>query len=307
MWPAEWVIERYAKTSVFRHRDFGREELLNYWRISPNYASVSLHQMRNLLLVDRVGRSRYSLVPPEKWLNLGLFSAQYREVGRDLYELLRDQVNRVESLVFYGSRARGAGDELSDWDFFIVASPQAKDNMLAKLGRIKERNPLFTPEVLDLAGFRTCLKKALVFLKVVNQEGKIIFDSGLMALVRASEVKPINIAHELLDARKNILMGIALLKKGKNALACYRVVIGTRLTLLASLAIDGIFSGEEVEHEFARRFAGFEELRDAHRKIRAGEKVEVNASKLDELIDAAISTWEKTEDKAVRDWERRIK
>ncbi|GEM_PF-3616126 len=292
MWPAEWVVEQYAKTSGLRGKDFDRAALLNYWRVSPNYASVSLHQMRNLLLIDRVSRARYSLVPPEKWLNLGLFSARYPEVSRDLYELLRDQVNQIESLVFYGSRARGVWDELSDWDFLIVASPQAKNQMLARLDKIKERNPLFTPEILDLEGFRICLRKALVFLKAVEQEGKIIFDSGVMGLVKASRVKPIHIAHELLDAKKNILIGIVLLKRGKNALACYRVVRGVRLTLLASLASDGIFSGGEIEREFTRRFAEFDELRGAYRKIKTGKKVEVDASKLGKLIDNAILTWE---------------
>lgn len=291
MWPAEWVVERYAETRGLG-KDFDRTALLRRWRVSPNYASVSLHQMRNLLLVDRVGRARYSLVPPEKWLNLGLFSAQHPEASDNLYELLRDHVNQIESLVFYGSRARGAGDELSDWDFLIIITSEAKDHMLTKLASIKKRNPLFTPEILDLEGFKICLRKALVFLKVVNQEGKIIFDSGLMGLVRASRVKPIDIAHELLDAKNNILMGIALLKKGKNVPACYRVVKGVRLALLADLASRGTFSGEDVEREFTHKFAEFAELRETYRMIKAGKKVEVDARKLGKLIDNAILTWE---------------
>jgi len=297
VWPAEWVVERYAKSSGLYGKDFDRAALLNYWHVSPNYAGVSQHQMRNLLLIDRVSRARYSLVPPEKWLNLGLFSAKYPEVSRNLYELLRDQVNQIESLIFYGSRARGVWGELSDWDFLIVASPKAKDQMLARLGNIKERNPLFTPEILDLEGFKICLRKALVFLKVVNQEGKIIFDSGLMGLVRASQVKPIHIAHELLDARKNILMGIALLKRGKDALACYRVIRGVRLVLLAGLANGGIFSGDEIEREFTRRFAEFDELREAYREIRAGKKVVVDVRTLNKFIDIAIVTWEEVRER----------
>lgn len=292
MWPAEWVVERYAKTIELRGKDFDRDTLLNYWQVSPNYASVSLNRMRKLLLIDRIGRARYSLVPPEKWLNLGLFSAQHPEVSDALYELLRDQVNQVESLVFYGSRARGVWDELSDWDFLIITSPQAKHRMLARLDQIKERDHLFTPEVIDLEGFKICLRKALVFLKVVGQEGKIIFDSGLMGLVKASQVKPINVSYELLDAKRNILMGISLLKSGKNALACYRVVRGVRLTLLADLANRGIFSGEDIEREFMHRFAEFVELREAYRVIKGGKKAEVDARKLGKLIDNAILTWE---------------
>lgn len=297
MWPAEWVVERYAKSGELYGKDLDREALLNYWRVSQNYASVSLHQMRKLLLVDRVSRGRYSLVPPEKWLNLGLFSARHPEASGDLYELLRDYVNQTESLVFYGSRARGVEDELSDWDFLIITSPGAREQMLAKLNLIKGRDPLFAPEILDLGGFQTYLKKALVFLKVVNQEGKIIFDSGLMGLVRASQVKPIHIAHELLDAKKNILMGIALLKRGKDALACYRVVRGVRLTLLASLANEGIFSGDEIEREFTRRFAEFDELRGAYREIRAGKKAVVGVHKLNKFINNAILTWEEVRER----------
>lgn len=292
MWPAEWVVERYAKTVEFQGKEFDRETLLKHWQVSPNYTSVSLHQMRNLLLVNRVGRARYSLVPPEKWLKLGLFSAQYPEISKHLYELLRDQMNQMESLVFYGSRARDAGDELSDWDFLIIASPGARDQMLARLGQIKKKEPLFTPEILDTKGFKICLTKALVFLKVVDQEGKIIFDSGMMGLVKALQVKPINIAHELSDAKKNILMGISLLKSGKNTLSCYRVVRGVRLILLADLASKGIFSGEEIEREFMRKFAEFVELKEAYRMIKAGKKVEVNTHKLDKFIDNAILTWE---------------
>jgi predicted nucleotidyltransferase len=297
MWPAGWVVERYAKTSELG-KDFDRKTLLSYWQVSPNYASVSLHQMRNLLLIDRVDRAKYSLVPPEKWLNLGLFSAQHPEVSRALYELLRDQMNHIESLVFYGSRARGVGDELSDWDFLIVASTEAKGQMLSRLGSIRERNPLFTPEILDLEGFKTCLRKALVFLKVVNREGKIIFDSGLMGLVEASQVKPINVAHELLDAKRNILMGIALLKDGKTALACYRAVRGVRLALLAELATRGIFSGEDIGREFMREFPEFVELMEAYRMIKAGKDATVDSRKLGRLIDRAILTWEKTREKA---------
>jgi hypothetical protein len=298
MWPAEWVIERYAKSTWLRGKDFDRDTLLNCWQVSPNYASVSLHWMRKLLLVDRVGRARYSLVPPEKWINLSLFSAQRPEISGALYELLMDQVNHTESLFFYGSRARGVWDELSDWDFLIITSPKAKDQMLARLGSIKEKNPLFTPEILDLEGFKICLKKALVFLKAVSQEGKIIFDSGLMGLVKASQVKPVNIAYELLDAKKNILMGISLLKNGKNTLACYRVVKGVRLTLLADLASKGIFSGEDIEREFMHKFTEFVELREAYRMIKVGKKVEVDARKLGKLINNAILTWEETRERA---------
>lgn len=298
MWPAEWVVERYVRASGLQGRDFNRETLLNCWQVSPNCASVSLHQMRNLLLIDRIGRARYSLVPPEKWLNLGLFSAQHPEISEDLYELLRDQVNQVESLVFYGSRARGVGDELSDWDFLIIASSKAKDQMLARLGPIKERNPLFTPEILDMKGFKICLEKALIFLKVVGQEGKIILDSGPISLVKTSRVKPINIAHELLDAKKNILMGIAFLKNRKKSPACYRVVRGVRLALLADLATRGIFSERDVEHEFTHKFTEFTELKEAYRMIKAGKKVEVDTRKLGKLIDNAILTWEGVRERA---------
>jgi predicted nucleotidyltransferase len=227
-----------------------------------------------------------------------MFSAQHPEISDVLYALLKDYMNQTESLVFYGSRARGAGDELSDWDFLIITSTKAKDQMLARLASIRNKNPLFTPEILDLEGFKTCLRKALVFLKVVNREGKIIFDSGPMGLVRAAPLKPINVAHELLDAKKNILMGIALLKGGKPALACYRVVRGVRFTLLADLATRGIFSGEDIEREFTREFREFMELMEAYRMIKAGKDVRVDAHKLGKLIDRAILTWEKTRRKA---------
>lgn len=295
MWPAEWVVKRYFSLNGAYNQTIDRLSASKRWAVDKNYASVALHEMRRVLLVDRVGRGKHLLVAPERWVRVHSFLARAPNVSEDLAELLRDSTSEVESLVLYGSRAWGGADELSDWDFLvIVRSEETKEHMVSKLPEIEQRNPRFDAEVLSLPDFERFLRKNPIFLKIVEHGGEPIIDFGAMGIVKVARVTPRHMAVELLAAKESILHGIAAAREDKRDIACYLLVRGARRTIAAKLAARGNFSGKMLEEEFAECFSEFSELRVACKKVRAKQRADVSKETLKKLIKKAVIEWEKT-------------
>lgn len=234
-------------------------------------------------------------MPPERWVRIHRFLTKVPEISNELAELLRDSMNNLESLVFYGSRLWGGADELSDWDFLvIVRSEEAKGQMLSRIPAIEQRTPTFDAEVLSIQDFERFLQKDPIFLKLVERDGATILDFGLMGILRATRVTPKHIAVELLAAKESILRGIVAARKDMQDIACYWITRGARRTIVSALAVQGNFSGKMLEKEFAERFAGFKELREVCRKVRVGKRVSVSDGVVKRLGRKAIVEWEKT-------------
>ena len=288
------MVKRYFDLNGAFNRAVDRQVASRQWAVDRNYASVALHEMRTTLLVDKIGRGKHLLVAPERWIRVHSFIAAEPDVGKDLAELLRDSMNEIEGLVLYGSRVWGGADELSDWDFLVVArSDEAKGRMVSRLPEIERRNPLFDAEVLSLQDFKQFLKKDPIFLKIVEHGGKPIMDFGIMAIVRVTRITPKHVAVELLAAKENILQGIAAARGGKRDVACYWLTRGAIRTIAATLAARGNFSGKLLEENFVERFSEFKELREIYKKVRAKQRASVGEGTLKRLIKKAVIEWEK--------------
>ena len=295
MWPAEWVAKRYFDLNGSYPQAVDRSTASRRWAVDKNYASVALHEMRKALLIDRVSRGEHLLVPPERWVRVHQFLAKAPKISDDLAELLRDSMNNLESLVFYGSRVWGGADELSDWDFLaIVRSEEVKEQMLSKLPAIEQRSPTFDAEVLSIQDFERFLQKDPIFLKLVERDGKPILDFGVMGILRVAQVTPKHIAVEMLAAKESILRGIAAARKDRRDIACYWIARGARRTIASALAAQGNFSGKTLEKEFAERFAEFKELREVCGRVRRGQRASVSKDVVEKLIKKAIVEWERT-------------
>ncbi len=294
MWPAEWVAKRYFSLDGTYSRKVDRLSASKRWAVDKNYASVALHEMRNSLLVDRVGKGEHMLVPPEKWIRVHSFLARAPEISEQLVELLRDSMNEIDSLIFYGSRTWGAPDKLSDWDFLIVVrSNNAKERIISRLSSIEKREMLDV-EVLTPHDLERFLIKDPIFLKIISQSGQPIIDSGAMGIVKVAQVTTRHMAVELLAAKESIMSGIKTADEGKFDLACYLLVRGARRTIAAELAMGNDFSDKALEEKFMERFSEFEGLREVCKKVSLKQRAEVSRESVKKLMKKTVIEWEKT-------------
>jgi hypothetical protein len=293
MWPAEWLAGKYFEISSLPSRAVNRAAAAKLWKTDKNYASVTLHKMREALLVDRLERGTYLPVPQEKWVPVHSFLTRASEIAADLSHLLQDSMNDIEGLMLYGSRIWG-GDEWSDWDFFIVASSQKSRNMMrSKLFKIKQKNSRLDAEILSIQDFVFLLRKDPIFFKLVGHECKPILDAGILGIIKTIEIKPKHIAVEMLAAKENILQGMVHMRRGENGVACYWFARGIRRTLAAMLAMRENFSGKALEEEFKTRFSQYGQLRLICRKVTAGQEISTPKGFLKDLTNRAVIEWER--------------
>jgi hypothetical protein len=283
-----------------------RNAAARIWRIDENYASVALHEMRGALLIDRLGRGAYLPVPPEKWVPVHSFLMRARKISTDLCELLQDSMNDIECLALYGSQIWG-GDELSDWDFFIVTSSEkSKNTMRTRLLKIKRANFRLDAEILSVRELEIFLRKDPIFLKFVAHECRPIIDTGILGIGKAIEIKPKHVAVELLAAKENLLQGMACARRGESGAAWYWLARGIRRTLAAVLSMRGNFSGRALEEEFRTRFPQYGQLRIICKKVSAEQDIRLPKRFLRELIGRAIVEWELAA-KELREWGKSAK
>jgi hypothetical protein len=293
MWPAGWLAEKYFEISGGASRIVDRSVAAKLWKTDKNYASVTLHKMREALLMDRLERGAYLPVPPEKWVPVHSFLVQTPEIAADLPQLLQDSMNDIQSLVLYGSQIWG-GDELSDWDFFIVTSSQKSKNVMrSKLFKIKRKNPRLDAEIFSVQGFGFLLRKDPIFFKLVERECEPILDTGILGIIKTVEIRPKHVAVEMLAARESILQCMVRMRRGENGAACYWLARGIRQTIAAMLAMRKNFSGKALEEEFKTRFSQYNRLRVICKKVGAGQEIYVIKKFLKELINKAIAEWER--------------
>lgn len=309
MWPPEWLIEKYLETRDLVGGSFDKDEIVKQWNVDRNYAGVALHQMRNTLLLDRVGRGRYSPVPLEKWVSICSFALQHPQIRDEFRELLRDMVNEVEVVIFYGSRARGEKDKLSDWDLLLVVkSRKARDKMRLKLEQIYEKNPRFIPEVLSLKDVNLAMSESPLFLKLVAREGKVVFDgAGIVKQIEIAKVSKGHLLRELKIAKENILKGMARCsdKIFRPAESCYFIFRGVHKVGLVNLAMDSAISSEALSREVDLAFSEFGGLKQVYRAFKINRrKAELPKEKIEKLITRAIAYWECTAEK-VKKWGRK--
>ncbi len=305
MWPAEWLAEKYFEIKELP-RIVDRNMVAKIWKTNKNYASVTLHEMREALLIDRLKRGAYLSVPPEKWLPVHSFLMRTPEIAPALSKLLQDSMNDIECLVLYGSRIWG-GDELSDWDFFtVVSSEKSKNAMRTKLLKIRQTNLRLDVEILSVQDFEFLLRKDPIFLKLVACECRPIVDTGILGIARAIEIKPEHVAVEMLAAKENILQGMACARRGESSIACYWLTRGIRRTLAAALSMCENFSGKALEEEFKARFPQYEQLRVIVKKIGLERETHIPKKFLRELVNRTIVEWELVA-KELRRWGKSAK
>jgi len=292
MWPAEWLAEKYFEIKD-PLRVVDRNVAAKIWRTNENYASVTLHEMREALLIDRLGRGAYLPVPPEKWIPVYSFLTRAPEIAVDLSKLLQDSMNSIECLVLYGSQI-WRGDELSDWDFFITTtSEKSKNTMKTRLLKIKRVNSQLDAEILSVRDLEILLRKDPIFFKFVACECIPIVETGILGIGKAIEIKPQHVAVEMLAAKENILQGMTRARRGENGAACYWLARGVRRTLAAALSMRGNFSGKALEEEFRTRFPQYGQIRVICKEVRSGQK-KIHLSKrfLNDLVTRAVVEWE---------------
>ncbi|MCL4458751.1 MAG: nucleotidyltransferase domain-containing protein [Chloroflexi bacterium] len=109
-------------------------------------------------------------------------------------EILSRIGDRIDSIVLYGSAARGEYRPLeSDIDILVIAeddNSSLKAEISSVIGEIDLRNATATSLVyLSRSNFRSYLGWGSPLLESVLEEGVILYDNGTFELVRRSLVK----------------------------------------------------------------------------------------------------------------------
>ncbi len=96
------------------------------------------------------------------------------------------KVDNVESIILFGSQARGEALEYSDWDVLVIANFDR--NFLERLKILGRCSPIkFRAEILGYTPneFRTMLKKYHLLALEVLHDGIAIYDTGFFKNLKA--------------------------------------------------------------------------------------------------------------------------
>lgn len=125
----------------------------------------------------------------------GRMKAYQKSIEKLKKELLTRIGDRIDSIVLYGSAARGKYRHLeSDIDILIIGqdyeNSPVKAEISATIGNIDLQNSTATSLVyLSRGNFRRYLEWGSPFLESVLEEGVILYDTGIFEQVRRSLVK----------------------------------------------------------------------------------------------------------------------
>jgi len=133
------VIQTIAKTP---NRSFSVRELAKEADLSPAMSSIALRYMKKMDMVTlkQIGRThqcRANLQNPlmRQWKILYTLQ-QIEEVG--LVKEANEKIKDIQSILLYGSKARGTDDEKSDFDLLIIAHHPPKEKGLDSANRLPD-------------------------------------------------------------------------------------------------------------------------------------------------------------------------
>lgn len=164
--------------SIYDECGSGQFTLNNASRIigkEPKQLRKDMYILKKSLSLIPVGRGRYRLVQPEKWIGITDTADRFPKL-KSLLEKLLPYSNEMDAMFLYGSRARGDCQKNSDYDILIFAGDSAAKEEIKKIADAFENT---TVEVRLTSEVEENLKLDPLFLVSAMREAKPIFGEGL--------------------------------------------------------------------------------------------------------------------------------
>ncbi len=167
------AIESIARTP---NRSFSVREFAKEAKLSSAMASIALNYMKKMELVTlkEIGRTyqyRANLESPlmRQWKII--FSCQQlQEAG--LVKEANSKIRDIQSILLYGSKARGTDDEKSDFDLLIIAHHPPKERGLDALRRLGDETNLL---IYSPQEWKKKTKENKVFYENIIYESIVLF------------------------------------------------------------------------------------------------------------------------------------
>lgn len=238
MWMEKGLAEAYFNLNDnYGNLLFTREEVAEALKKPLNNTDQIIHKLRENSALERVGWGKYKIVSPEKWIGIAKVTSvhpQLQSVFKEIFS--RVSIEKIHSLVLYGSVARGESNKESDIDLMIVTNLKDRPRIERAFEKLPDK---INVDIHSKEGIRNLAEETPLFVLFTEAEGEKIFDVGESYRNAASyaaynivrnykkilhkyiktEEEDIKIAKKLIDKRK------------KPQLAAYFLVFSTRVLL----------------------------------------------------------------------------
>ncbi len=175
------MLERYALVKAIKtlsswpNRSFSVRELAKTARLSVGASAQALSYMKKtgiatLAVIGRTHQYRANLESPlcRQWKML--FNTEMIE-NSGVVAGLRERIPDVQSILLYGSSARGTNDEKSDIDMLVISHKPAK----ADLGFVRRLGKDANVAILSLADWKRKAEKDRVFYENVIYDSIVLY------------------------------------------------------------------------------------------------------------------------------------
>ncbi len=238
MWLEKGLAEAYFSLDEnYGSFAFTRKELADTLKKPLGNSDQIIHRLRDHSALERVGWGKYKIIPPEKWIGIAKISHEFPQIEpvlRDIFSLV--SIEKIYSLVLYGSVARGESTKESDIDLLLITNLKDRAWVERALKKLPEK---VNVAVHSKEGIRSLAEETPLFMLFTEAESEKIFDTGdrykdaasyaafnigrnykkILHENVKSEEDTIKTAKKLIDSRK------------KQQLAAYFLVFSARILL----------------------------------------------------------------------------
>lgn len=153
---------------------FTREDAVDELGTSLNYTDQIIHRLREKAAMQRVGWGKYRLVDPRKWIGIAGTAEALPQMEGVLSKMLSlVPVQKIHSLILYGSVARGESTKESDIDLILITDRRGRARMEKALEDLPEKVNVL---VLSREGVSGLSEEDPLFLLFSESEGDVLFD-----------------------------------------------------------------------------------------------------------------------------------
>jgi len=114
------LTEKYFQLYMeYKDSKFTVKEASETHRKPQRATTLDLHKLAKNLALIRIEKGRYVTVEPDKWA--GMMATLQKFPGlRPFFEYIKKDLPHINSILLYGSRARGDSEKDSDYDIILV-------------------------------------------------------------------------------------------------------------------------------------------------------------------------------------------
>ena len=175
MWLEKGLAEAYFSLDEnYGNTIFTREEVASTLKKPLNDADQIIHRLRKNSALERVEWGKYKIVSPEKWIGIAKTVHEFPQMETVLREIFsRVSPEKIDSLILYGSVARGESTKYSDIDMMIVVKLKDRGRIEKSLKNLPGKINI---QLYSWKGIKGTAEVDPLFVVFTEAEAEIIFD-----------------------------------------------------------------------------------------------------------------------------------